>query len=178
MAVVIGITTSTAPFVWSHEALALLARATGIATVRPRLLPYRMPLAQLVGELRNPPRGPVAAAVEYLDAHAQPGDVIVATYGELPLKFHTSLSVYGGETAQLPPDGVKARWLWPRHLTLYREVRPAAAWIENEIASGAYTRFELPVADRRWENREDPEQHIFGNPGPDGPRIVMYRRSD
>jgi 4-amino-4-deoxy-L-arabinose transferase-like glycosyltransferase len=174
-AVVVALVTSTAPFVWSHTLMATMARATGFVAVRDRIHEYRLPLAQLVRELRDPPRGPIAAIVEYLRNHARPDDVVVTSYGELPLKFHTRLTVYGGETAQLPPVDVAADWLWPRHLGSYREVRAAEEWIDKELSNGTYAPIELPVSDRRWENREDPEEHIFSNPGPNGPRVVLYR---
>jgi hypothetical protein len=173
--IVVALVTSTAPFVWSHTVMAAAARASGLVAVRGRVHEYRVPIAQLVGELRDPPRGPIAATVEYLRNHARPNDVVVTSYGELPLKFHTPLTVYGGETAQLPPADVAVEWVWPRHLGSYREVRAAEAWIDNALASGAYLPIDLPAVDRRWENREDPEEHIFSNPGPDGPRVVLYR---
>ena len=177
-AIVVALVTSTAPFVWSHALMASMARASGLVSVRGRTHEYRLPLAQLVGELRDPPRGPIAATVEYLRKHARPNDVVVTSYGELPLKFHTQLTVYGGETAQLPPADVAADWLWPRRLGSYREVRASEDWIDKELSSSTYVSIELPVVDRRWENREDPEEHIFSNPGPDGPRVVLYRAAE
>jgi Dolichyl-phosphate-mannose-protein mannosyltransferase len=177
-AIVVAVVTSTAPFVWSHGLMAWIARMSGLVTVRSRVVEYRVPLAQLIGELRDPPRGPIAATVEYLLKHAGPNDVVVTSYGELPLKFHTSLAVYGGETAQLPPAGVSADWLWPRHLGSYREVRASEEWIAKELSNASYVRIELPAVDRRWENREDPEQHIFSNPGPQGPPVVLYKAAE
>ena len=176
--IVVAIATSTAPFVWSHALMAAVARTSGVVSVRARTHEYRVPLAELVGELRDPPRGPIAATVEYLRDHAGPNDVVVTSYGELPLKFHTRLTVYGGETAQLPPAGVSADWLWPRHLRSYREVHTSEEWIDKELATSTYVRIELPTVDRRWENREDPEEHIFSNPGPSGPRVVLYRAAE
>ena len=177
-AIVLAIVTSTAPLVWSHALIASMTRASGLVRVRARIIEYRVPLAELVGEFRDPPRGPIAATVEYLREHAGPNDVVVTSYGELPLKFHTRLTVYGGETAQLPPAGVSADWLWPRHFGSYREVRASEEWIDKELATSTYVRIELPTVDRRWENREDPEQHVFSNPGPDGPRVVLYRAAE
>jgi hypothetical protein len=172
---VVALLTSTAPFVLSHTLVSAMARGSGLVKVRGRVFEYRMPLAELVQELRDPPKGPIAAVVEYLRRHAKPNDVVVAAYGELPLRFHTGLSVYGGETAQLPPPGLAADWLWPRHLGSYREVRTAEAWIEKELSSRSYERIDLAAVDRRWENREDPEEHIFTNPGPGGPPVVLYK---
>ncbi len=165
-------------FVWSHAGLEGVARATGLVTVRERAFHARVPMADLISELRDPPRGPVAATIEYLLQHAGPRDVVVAAYGDLPLKFHTPLQVYGGETGELPPPDVVPQWIWPRALKVYSEVRPVTDWIGRELESGRYWRVELQAIDRRWENREDPETHIFSNPGPPGPRVVLYRARD
>lgn len=165
-------------FVWTHAVLGGLARASGLVTVRERDFQIRIPIADLISELRDPPHGPVAATIRYLQQHAGPHDVVVAAYADLPLKFHTRLRVYGGETGELPPAGIVPEWIWPRNLTVYAEVRPVTDWIARELESGRYRRVELPVVDRRWENREDPEEHIFTNPGPPGPRVVIYRAGD
>jgi len=174
--IVIALIGSTAPYAMSHQITSTLARATGLIRVRDRSIAYRIPLADMLRELRDPPKGPIAAVVDYLRRHAQPGDILVTTYEELSLKFHTTLEVYGGETAQLPADGVTPDWIWPRHRTVdYQAERPAIEWVDRTLSRGGYERIELEATDRRWENREDPEEHIFSNPGPDGPRVVLYR---
>lgn len=177
--IVIALISSSAPFAFSHHVSSTIARATGFINVRDRSIEYRVPIMDLVRELRDPPKGPVAAMVEYLRTHAKPGDVLVTTYEELPLKFHTALEVYGGETAQLPAGGVKPEWIWPRHRTaVYVAERPAIEWVGRELARGGYQRIDLEAVDRRWENREDPEEHIFSNPGPQGPRVVLYKAAE
>jgi hypothetical protein len=173
--IVVVLAFSTGLHFLSHLAIGRLAAGTGIITVRDRAVPFRVPLSDLIREFRDPPRGPIAAMIEYLGRHGRPNDVVVTTYGELPLKFHTSLQVYGGETAQLPQGEVRAAWIWPRHLKTYSSVRGAVEWVDREIERGNYERIELDTVDRRWENREDPAEHIFTNPGPPGPRIVLYR---
>jgi 4-amino-4-deoxy-L-arabinose transferase-like glycosyltransferase len=178
VALVIALVSSSALFAASHNALAALARASGVVTVRDRSIPFRIPLLSLAQELRDPPRGPIAAAVEYLRRHAQDGEVIVTTYGELPLKFHTRLTVFGGETAQLPPPGLRVDWIWPRHVKPYPVIRPSYEWVEQRLRESAYRRIELNRFDRRWENREDPEEHIFTNPGPPGPPVVLYEAAE
>lgn len=179
-ALVIGaMISSTAPHVLSHSLMAAAAKASGLVLVRERPLQTRVPFADFLGELRDPPRGPIAAMVGYLRANAQAGDVLVTTYGELPLKFHTTLAVYGGETAQLPPSHVKPRWIWPRYRTrVFRAEQAAVMWVERELEVSTFERIELDAFDRRWENREDPEEHIFSNPGPPAPNVVIYRAVD
>jgi hypothetical protein len=159
----------------SRSLLTTIANSTDAITVRRRSVPVRIPLADLLREFRDPPRGPVAAAVAFFNRHAKPTDIVVTAYGELPLKFHTSLRVYGGETGQLPKDSERASWIWPRHLKPYGTLRASVEWIDHELGRGKYERIELDAIDRRWENREDPAEHIFTNPGPPGPRMVIYK---
>jgi hypothetical protein len=159
----------------SRSLLANVADGTNLITVRRRAVPLRVPLADLVREFRDPPRGPVAAAIAFFGRHANPTDIVVTAYGELPLKFHTSVRVYGGETGQLPKEEERATWIWPRHLKPYGTLRPSVEWIERELARRKYERIEIDAIDRRWENREDPAEHIFTNPGPPGPRVEIYK---
>jgi hypothetical protein len=177
--IIAAMMSSTAPHLLSHSIMAAAARASGLVVVRERALPVRIPMADLLRELRDPPRGPIAAMVGYLRENADARDVLVTTYGELPLKFHTTLDVYGGETAQLPPGHVKARWIWPRHRTkIFPAERAAVMWVEQELSRRPFERIEFDAFDRRWENREDPEEHIFSNPGPPAPSVVLYRARD
>ncbi len=175
---VLILVTSSAPFVLSHAALSAIARSSGMITVRDREVALRVPIAALLQEFRDPPRGPVAAVVEHLEAHAEPGDVLVTTYGGLPLKFHTPLTIYGGETAQFPSAGSEPNWVWPRNFAGARwdAVEPALDWLDRQTYLRTYRKVELPAVDRRWENREDPVEHVFTNPGPAGPQVVLLSR--
>ena len=145
-------------------------------TVRKRVLRYRVPMANLLQELRDPPLGPVAAMVAYLGAHARPREVVVTTYEELALRFHTGFSGLRRR------NGPASRRNDPGYLGLAKArqgnvscLRPAVEWTEPEPASDRYRRIELNVVDRIWENREDPEEHVFSNPGPPGLGVVLYR---
>jgi 4-amino-4-deoxy-L-arabinose transferase-like glycosyltransferase len=177
--VVAVLISSTALHVLSHAAIAAMAKATRVVHVRDRAVPLRIPMAEMLRELRDPPRGPIAATVDYLQQNARSNAVVVTTYGELPLKFYTRLQVYGGETAQLPPSGTRVDWIWPRQSRpTHAAVRDSVDWVKSELERGGYERVELGAIDRRWENREDPAEHIFSNPGPPGPNVVLYRAVD
>ncbi len=133
-------------------------------------------LGSFLAELASPPRGPVAAVIDYLNRHAKPGDVVVAEYGEKPLKFHTQCRIYGGETAQLPTRA--PQWLWRRHFpSLWWEVKQTRQWVEAQLRSGRWQKIILHgTADSLWENRPDPEVHIFSNRARSGPPVVLWRR--
>ena len=174
-AIVVAVATSTAPLVWSHALMTSMARTSGVVRVRPRIIEYRVPLAELVGELRDPPRGPIAATVEYLRKHAGPDDVVVTSYGELPLKFHTRLTIYGGETAQLPPAGVSANWLWPRHLGSYREVRASRTGSTRNCRDSDLRAHRVARRRSAMGKPGGPGTAHLLEPWPDGPPVVIYR---
>ena len=55
----------------------------------------------------------------------------------------------------------------------------AVEWVEQELAHGDLRAdSSCDAVDRRWENREDPDEHIFTNPGPPGPPVVLYRAAE
>ena len=173
---VLVLVTSNVPLTLSHGLMTSLARASGMITVRHSDHDYRVPLSQLLHELRDPPLGPIAETVGFLREHAYPGEVLVTTYGDLPLKFHANLEVYGGETGQLPDQN--PTWVWPRHLNaMWDAVQVSVEWLDSHVSLIDYERIELPAIDRRFENQEDPDSHVFSNPGPPGPRVVLYFKS-
>ncbi len=140
-------------------------------------------LAAYVRELRKPPRGPVARVVDYLRTHANPGAVVVAAYGEKPLKFHTRCAVFGGETGNLPPG--TAHWIWPRYIPApWWELKGAMRWIEERLAEGGYEAVEFRgTVDSIWENRPDPEWHVFSESQRrelfrDAPTVRLYRKRE
>ena len=177
-ALVVSMVASSAPFVWSQSLVKLVTETFGVTAATGRSHDHGVHLARLIGELKAPPAGPITATVEFLQEHASPGDVIVTDYGELPLKFHTKLAVFGGETQELPRWGCHPEWLWPRDFQQFDSgTATVVDFIEASMRGGTYREVKVPGTDRPWENREEPDQHLFENPGADGPSIVLYARS-
>jgi len=77
------------------------------------------PIVAYIGELVNPPKEPECVVVDYLRAHAAPGETVLATYGDLVLQFYTRMHVVGGMEGQpLPAD---PDWIVGRSFTLSTE---------------------------------------------------------
>ncbi len=140
---------------------------------RPRFL-----WAEYAGELIRPHTGPIGAVVKLLQERARPGDVVWATYGDLPLRFHTGLRVYGGlgvgGIPRLPrPDWVLVRaWITPDSRAgdrrLYEHIR-------RTLRQEDYKRWILDVPDTPWENRPELDEHHFRIP--EGyPPITIHQR--
>lgn len=132
-------------------------------------------LLELVAELRDPPTGPVSAVIEHVNTHGTPGERILVSYAMPALRYHTGLVTYGGLTCEFPPAGSAPEWIWLRPGWRLGEAALVQDWVDEQIDLSQYERIELPVPDRQWENREDIHQHVFRDPGPKAPPVVLYR---
>lgn len=124
------------------------------------LLAVWWPEAQYIYELRHRFVGPLEGIVELLQTQGKPGDVAVVSYEDLPIKFYTKLRVLGGNTGEDLAAARGARWLILRHLSgsAVRE------FINSQIKQNPdYQRITLHVPDTEFENREEPEDHLYGS---------------
>jgi len=127
-----------------------------------------------VYEITHPFRGPDSAIADFLKSHAEPGDVVVVQYGDVPLIFYTGLTVRG--VNQGVPFPREPDWIVPRAFE-------SPASLIRFAREHGYHEYVLDVADTRWENQPDPYSHKFrsepvAKPGTDGyPPIVVYGRS-
>ena len=133
-------------------------------------------LLQYPYELLTPFRGPARGMVEYLNANASAGDIVVLPYGDMPLKFYTNLRVVGGLTGEDLEAGRTARFLIPRK----HQPSAACARVTQFMASIAnkrdYEPVPLPYPDLMCENREDLASHVFGPPAEKQGVVIIKRR--
>ena len=138
-------------------------------------------------ELTHDYDGPIEGIVKYLGAHAGANDVVLMTYGDLPVKFYTDLRVLGGLTGEDLSPAEKADWVIVRHATVSDFERPVRRFIENRLGIGAglhirmdsevpcYQKIGLSYPDIPWENREDPYLHRSRTVVGTRP-VVLYKR--
>jgi hypothetical protein len=138
------------------------------------------PLGRFAGELTRDFDGPVEALVTVLREQAGPDEVVWITYGDMPLKFYTSLRVVGGLTGEDlatalerdPPDWVVVR----QHVIHPERDGRVADFIAREIDLSEFRKIELPFTDTPFENREEPAEHRFRSARGGAP-VVLYRRA-
>jgi hypothetical protein len=120
------------------------------------------PISSYVYELQHPFIGPIEGIVQLLNAQGKPGDVVVASYGDLPLKFYTRDRVYGGMAGDDLSKAVGARWLILRIHRVSDRIQPVRDFIRQQIATNPhYHKITLDVPDTEFENREEPKEHSF-----------------
>jgi len=146
----------------------------------PKRTEPRSYLYDYLHELTHERKGPIRGIVEFLKKNAEPGDIVLATYGDLPVKFYTGLEVHGGLTGEdlSRLDLSRIRWIIVRHNIVSMEPMKDGdvhQFIQRSFDSNDFIRFTLDVPDTMFENREDPAQHLFRNP--EGvPGVVIFRR--
>jgi hypothetical protein len=143
------------------------------AAVRSYLLEY-------IHELTHETRGPIRGIVEYLRENSEAGDVVLATFGDLPIKFYTGLEVHGGMSGEdlNTLDLERVRWLVVRYHSISKQPKKdlyVHEFIRSSFRVNDFIKITLDVPDAMFENREDPELHAFRTPEGE-PKVILYRR--
>jgi hypothetical protein len=138
------------------------------------LLGLWWPESQYVYELRHPFVGPLEGIMQLLQSQGRPGDVVVASYEDLPIKFYTKYRVFGGLTGEDLTPARGARWLILRHHFVSDHTKPVRDFILDQVKQNPdYDPIVLNVSDTAFENREEPKDHLFASPmGP--PLVIVY----
>ena len=124
-----------------------------------------LPLKLFLTELFSPYPDVNRNFIRFFQTHARPGDIILTTYGDLPLQFYTPFQVIGGCRAKFhlsrPPD-----WVVPRC-----ETRWNRNYHLNDSEKFIRTSFSL-AADYQADNVAG-EDEAFGNQ-PDPYSIALF----
>jgi 4-amino-4-deoxy-L-arabinose transferase-like glycosyltransferase len=115
--------------------------------------------------------------IDFFNRHAKPGDVILTSYGDLPLQFYTPFQVIGGLQGRVPFDNPD--WIVKRYYTRYNReyyTNECEDVIEKHLNHAKdYQMLVLPYPDDFFGNRADPYYHRFFSPEW-MPRLVVYRK--
>jgi len=138
--------------------------------------PFSFPLAGFAYEVTHDLHDCSRILVDCLKARARPRDVVLATYGDLPLQFYTGLKVVGGFQGQklgLDPD-----WIVMRSSVIDR--RPGrdydvARFILLRIDLTRYEEVALPCRDFMLAGCVEPHLHLFREPR-DGHALRLLHR--
>ncbi len=117
--------------------------------------------------------------IRFFQTHARPGDIILTTYGDLPLQFYTPYHVIGGLQAHISPsrtpDWVVSRWdlRWNRALHL----NDSEKYIRDKLNLAAdYQRIPLRSEDEAFGNTPDPYAHRFIPAAAPLAKLVIYKK--
>ncbi len=119
------------------------------------------PMADFLYELTHDYNGPNEGIVKYLNEHAEPDDIVLATYGDMPLKFYTGLRVIGGLTGEDLSEAEGADWVIFRHHKPSPLMHSVFDFVDKDLPKEKYELITLDYPDIPFENREEPEKHLF-----------------
>lgn len=134
------------------------------------------PLAAYYGEITlKDYTGPMEAASKYLNAHANPGDTVLVTYGDLTLKFYTELRILGGYTGERLEPARNADWVIVRKHNNSPYETPVRRFIAENIDLSKYEKIVLDAPDLAFENRECPRLHRYCTDKNED-NVILYKR--
>jgi 4-amino-4-deoxy-L-arabinose transferase-like glycosyltransferase len=134
------------------------------------------PLLNYYHELTQDFKGPMEGLVGYLHQNAQPTDTVAITFGDMPIKWYTGLRVIGGLTGENLEGTKRARWVILRKHINCEKDEAVAEYLLIHLPWKQYRRIVLPAPDTPYENREDPEKHLFQTAiGEDS--VAIYERT-
>lgn len=168
-----------------HRLVAALVALLALGLDRSQLLggSVTVPLGEYAWEITHDVDGPIKGIVRYLRAEARPGDRVLITYGDLPLRFYLPpLDVRGGQACQDLSAWPEPDWVIDRYFYRFRSSGPRSRedsqWTRRYLQSlpaHRYQRVVLTAPDTKWENIPEPDFHTF-RPGPERPRVVVLRK--
>jgi 4-amino-4-deoxy-L-arabinose transferase-like glycosyltransferase len=117
--------------------------------------------------------------IRFFQTQARPGDLILTTYGDLPLQFYTPFQVIGGLQGRIspsrPPDWVVARYEI-RYNRNY-QLQDSEKFIQEKLSlADDYQAIMLPWEDEPFGNRADPYYHRFVPADKPLAQAVIYKK--
>jgi len=133
------------------------------------------PLKSYLYEITHDFDGPIEGIVKTLNEQANPDDIVLISYGDLPVKYYTGLRVLGGMTMEPIEEAVDADWVIMRKHPLTRHGLRIRKYAMENLELERYERVEIPYPDTMFQNREDPRLHRYRT-ATDAENVVMLRR--
>ena len=134
---------------------------------------FASPLVKFVNEITGSWKEAGGCIVEFINANSSPGDEVLITYPDMPLKLYTGLKVHGGLTGDDLSNIKEPDFVIMRRDEGSDYERATLAYIKR-LDIRHYMLYRLPCGDRLWENREDIDFHDFG-PDNKMPGVNVYK---
>ncbi len=132
-------------------------------------------LPDFVYELSHDFDGPIEGIVDYLKDNGDEDDIVLITYGDMPLKFYTDMRVYGGLTGEDLSAAQQADWVILRSYAISSKDEAVRFFALQYVSLEEYEEVVLDFPDTSFHNRESPEFHLFKTSTLKD-RVVILRR--
>ena len=138
------------------------------------ILLIHQPVINYGYELTHDFKGPMEGLVGYLQQYAQTTDTVTISYGDMPIKWYTGLHVIGGLSGDDMQKVDHARWIIIRKHPNCNPGLKMANYLKAQLQKRQYQKIIIDAPDTPYENREDPQNHIYRSAVED--RISIYQR--
>ena len=125
-------------------------------------------------EITHDFNGPTEGIVQYLNQHGSDSDIVVSNHDDMPLKFYTKMRIVSLTTGEDFTPATHANWVIIRKTVLDTE-KKGQAYLEAHTWGNQYKEIVLPYEDTIFENREDPELHLFRTPKVVNPVYIYHK---
>jgi hypothetical protein len=144
---------------------------------------FSITLLKYANEIIHHVPGPIEGIVTHLRTAARPGDRVFISYGDLPLRFHTTLDIRGGQGCQSLAGWSSPDWVIVRYFFRFRPSAPGAEedagrtiqFLRAEVTPTRYRRIDLPVVDTIWENIPEPDRRV-SRPPSELAKVSLYQK--
>jgi len=145
-----------------------------------QMLTYpNIPLKLFLTELLFPYPDVNGNFIRFFQSQARPGDIILTTYGDLPLQFYTPFQVIGGLQGRVSSPRLP-EWVVSRHEIRYNrnyQLQDSEKFIREQLSPATdYQALILPWEDEPFGNRPDPYYHRFVPAARPLAQVVIYKR--
>jgi len=138
------------------------------------LLLFTGSIGDFLYEITHDYDGPIEGIVKYLNEHSEKNDIILVSYGDMPLKFYTDLRITGGLTGEDLSVASDPDWIIIRKHIISDYTKTVLTHVRTlNIAN--YKRIVLDYPDIPFENREEPFLHQYRT-YLDEDRVVIHKR--
>ena len=138
-----------------------------------------LPLWLFLAELFTPYPDVNGNFIRFFQTQARPGDIILTTYGDLPLQFYTPFQVIGGLQGKISPSRAPD-WVVSRYELRYKRnyhLQDSERFIREKLSLAAdYQAIILPWEDEPFGNRADPYHHRFVPAARPLAQAVIYKK--
>jgi hypothetical protein len=138
--------------------------------------PISFPILCFLSEIKDPIDDPEWIVAQYLNKHAKPDDVVLISFGDLPLKFYTNLKIAGGITGASLPE--QPDWAFPRQHVMSNEPGmdgDVLRFMDQHLTRQKYDFVPMAGRDVVIGNCPEPLAHYFAVPA-DAPPILLLRK--
>jgi len=138
------------------------------------ILVFTSPLGYFLYEITHDYDGPIEGIVKYLNQHGSENDVVLVSYGDMPLKFYTRMRIVGGLTGEDLSDANDPDWIVRRKYLGSPYVNRVLEHMGG-IPEDGYEKIVIDYPDIAYENREEPSLHRFRTVVNES-RVVIFQK--